>query len=581
MKIRVQEYIDEVTGNPSGHCKWEQLAVKRYLNDLKTGEKRGLYFDKDAAKYALDFFDYIKHSKGEWAGNTLELEPWQQFQIWNIFGWKKKKDDRRRFTTVYDEEPRKNGKSTKMSAIGLFMFIADGEPGAECYVAATKKDQALIIFDESVRMVKASPQLSKLVKIVRHNMSIINTASKFEPLGADKDTLDGLNMHCGIIDELHAHKTRGVWDVLDTATGSRSQALIAAITTAGYDRTSICWEQHEYAEKILEGVIEDDSFFCMIFTIDEEDIKSGNYFDEAIWRKANPNYGISVKPDDFKKVANKAKELPSQLNTFLRLKLNVWTQAESRWFTKEKWDACAGDFKEEDLVGKTCFSALDLSSTNDITALVHVFPIELEKEIELEIEIIDENGELKPFKIQTKYKYQVISRFFLPEATIMLRTKKARVPYDVWVRDGYIMKTPGTVIDYAYVLKKFDEDAQKFSIKELAYDRWGAVKIIPEMQSRGIEVVQFGQGFRDMSPASKDFERLLLSRTLEHGNNPVLNWMASNVVVEQDAAGNIKPSKEKSSEKIDGVVCLIMSIDRCLRTGDTKSIYEERGLLTF
>lgn len=581
MKIRVQEFIDEVINGTRPHCKWVKLAVKRYLDDLEHGAERGLYFDEDAARYALDFFDYCKHSKGEWAGKTLELEPWQQFQIWNIFGWKKEKDNCRRFNTVYDEEPRKNGKSTKMAAIGLYMFIADGEAGAEVYVAATKRDQALIIFDESVRMVKKSPQLNKLVKNVKNNMSIISTASKFEPLGADKDTLDGLNMHCGIIDELHAHKTRGVWDVLDTATGSRQQALIAAITTAGYDKTSICWEQHEYAEKVLQGIIQDDTFFCMIFTIDDEDIKAGNYFDEEVWRKANPNYGISVKPDDFKKVANKAKELPSQLNTFLRLKLNVWTQAESRWFAMEKWDACAGEVKEEELIGKPCFTALDLSSTDDITAMGHIFPFELDKEIELEIEMIDENGELEKYIIKTKYKYKILTRFFLPEAAINARVKKARVPYDVWGRDGYIIKTPGNVLDYAYVLKQFDDDAQKFNIREVAYDRWGAIKIIPEMSSRGMTVVPFGQGFKDMSPASKEFERLLLSRTLEHGNNPVLNWMASNVVVEQDSAGNIKPSKLKSSEKIDGMITTVMGIGRCVGAGEIQSVYEDRGVIVF
>jgi phage terminase large subunit-like protein len=580
MKIRVQEFIDEVINGTRPHCRWVKLAVQRYLDDLEHGAERGLSFDEEAATHSIEFFKYVKHSKGEWAGKVFELEPWEQFILWNLFGWKNA-DGIRRYRIAYLEIARKNGKTQFAAGVGNYLFQADGEPGSEVYSVATKLEQAKISFQEAVRMVKQSPLLKKRVTCVVNNMSIVNTASKFEPLGADANTLDGLNPHGVIIDELHAHKTAAVWDVMDTAKGARRQPLLFAITTAGFNRESICWKQHEYVEKILEGVLTDDTYFGMIFTIDAEDIKGDKYFDEETWKKANPNLGVCVKVDDMKAMAAKAKEMPSALNSFLRLKLNVWTESESRWFTKEKWDACAGSVIEDELVGKVCYPALDLSSSNDITALVYVFPIELEKEIETEIDILNEEGEIETIRMSSKYKYKVLSRFFLPEATIMERVKKARIPYDVWVREGYITKTPGTVIDYDYILAQFDRDMQKFSIREVAYDRWGAVKIIPEMSARGVDVVQFGQGFKDMSPASKDFERLLLSRNLEHGNNPVLNWMASNVVVEQDASGNIKPSKEKSSEKIDGIVAMIMGIDRCLRKGDTKSVYEERGLLTF
>jgi phage terminase large subunit-like protein len=366
--------------------------------------------------------------------------------------------------------------------------------------------------------------------------------------------MDGLNVHAALIDELHAHKTRGTYDVLDTATGSRRQPLIVSITTSGYDRESLCWEQNEYTKKILEGVIEDDTFFGIIYTLDEED----DWQDETNWIKANPNLGISKKWDDMKRKSKRAKEMPSALNTFLRKELDIWTQASTRWVPFDHWNNCGQAVDPDGLRGRMCYGGLDLSSNIDISAWVLVFP-----------------------PAASKGAWHVLCRFFIPEENIIERVRKDQVPYDAWVREGYITTTPGNVIDYDWIIHQIDEDAQRYDIREVAFDRWGAAKIQTTLMDMGGDdwLVQFGQGYRSMSPAMKETEKLILAEQLAHGNNPVLNWMASNLVVREDPAGNIKPDKEKSKEKIDGMVAMVMAIDRASRHQDTGSIYEERGML--
>ena len=307
----VVEYMHGVQEGTIPACQLVRLAVERHARDLETGAERGLRFDREAAGYALRFFSFLRHSKGEWAGQPFALEPWQQFLIWAAFGWKRA-DGLRRFRTVYEEVPRKNGKTTMLAGLGLYLLTADGEPGAEVYSAATKRDQAKLSWTEAVRMRGASPSLSRMVQHFRasDNLSVEATASKFQPLGADADTMDGLNIHAALIDELHAHRTRAVVDVLNTATGSRRQPLIWEITTAGYDRNSVCYEHHEYSRQVLEGTVEDDSWLAWISTIDEGD----DWKDESTWAKANPNLGISVKLDDLRRKAEQAKRMPSAQN---------------------------------------------------------------------------------------------------------------------------------------------------------------------------------------------------------------------------------------------------------------------------
>lgn len=572
----VETYIDGVLDGSTVVCKFVRLAVERHVKDLRDGAARGLWFDRAAAGHAIDFFKFLRHSKGEWAGQIFELGPFQQFILWVVFGWKRK-DGTRRFREVYEEIARKNGKSSKLAGVGLYLFFGDREPGAEVYTAATKRDQARITHSEAKRMVQSSPALKKRIKIYKDNLSIEATASKFEPLGADADTMDGLNVHGAIVDELHAHKTRDVCDVLDTATGARRQPLVWYITTAGYGQTSVCWEKREYARKVLTGIIPDDDFFGIIFTLDtkadwpelhtpEEAAKvdkkhkveiEDHWDDEAVWVKANPNLGVSCKIDDLRRKARKAKNDPGALNSFLQLHMNIWTAQSSRWMPMIAWDGNGAPFDPQILRGKPCFGGLDLAATTDLCALGLVFPI--------------------------ADVFKVLPFFWIPEDTMRERVERDKVPYDVWVRQGLITATPGNVVDYDFIEVKLDELRDTYDLQSLAYDRWGATKLVTNLQKKNYPLVPFGQGFASMSGPSKELMTLVLSNKFHHGGNPVLRWNADNTVVLKDPAGNIKPDKAKSSQRIDGIVAVIMGLDRALRGGGQatgKSVYDTRGIRT-
>jgi len=564
----VHQYIDDVLDGTIPACRWVKLAAERHLRDLDAAAERGLCFDASAAQLVIDFFGLLRHSKGEWAGRTLELEPWQQFVTWVLFGWQNE-DGTRRYRTAYVEVARKNGKSTWAAGIGVYLLVADGEPGAEVYSAATKRDQARIVHAEATRMVKASPALRRRVTVFRDNLHIEGTASKYEPLSSDYDSLDGLNLHGGIVDELHAHKTRDLWDVLDTATGSRLQALLLAITTAGYDRNSVCYEKHDYTEKVLSGAVEDDTWFGIIYTLDQrregdpahvtDDVEGDAWGNETNWIKANPNLGVSKKLDDMRRKAIYAAEVPAALTNFLRKELNIWTQSVTKWVPWEHWNACGKAVDPLGLRGRRCYGGLDLSSNTDISALVWVFPPEVDGD-----------------------SYQVLCRFWVPGERVRERVSTDHVPYDAWVRQGYITTTPGNVVDYDFILAQVGEDLETYDAHELAFDRWGATKIQTDLMEMGCEdfLVQFGQGYASMSGPTKELERLILGHELAHGNNPVLNWMADNLVVRSDPAGNIKPDKERSIERIDGMVSLVMALGRAMVHEQAGSVYEERGLLT-
>jgi len=544
---------------------WTQLAVERYFKDL---EREGtdafpFFFDADAADFCLNFFTYLHHSKGEWAGQVFHLAPWQQFGLWNIFGWLSIEDRMRRFKTFYLEVARKNGKTTMAAGLGLYLLDGDGEPGAEIYSAATKFDQAKISHEEATRMVKSSPDLADHIRVHTNNLFVLETDSFFRPLGRDHDTLDGLNVHGALVDEVHAHKTRDLWDIIETATGSRRQPLIVAITTAGFNKQSICFELHDYSQKILEGTLADETFMAMIYTIDKDD----DWADERNWIKANPNLNVSVKIDDLRRKAGKAAAIPSALNTFKRLHLNIWTDAESTWIPAEAWNLCGKPFSEDALRGRMCYSGLDLSSTKDITALVHVFPPMTENDV-----------------------YHVICRFFLPRQNLMNRVRNDRVPYDAWEAAGYIITTPGKRINYDWIHNQISADAERFDIREIAYDRWGATKVVQDLADLGFEkenenkyasrfLIDFGQGYISMSAPMKELEALILEQKMAHGGNPVLAWMCSNVHATEDPAGNIKPDKGKSIERIDGIVALIMALDRAIRKKNAGNTYPEPSFI--
>lgn len=497
---------------------------------------------------------FLRHSKGEWAGSPVLLEPWQEFYLGTLFGWRRA-DGTRRFRTSYLEVARKNGKSTLLAGVGLYLLVADGEPGAEVYTAATKRDQARIIFQESQRMVRQSPDLRGVVGSVKDNLHVAASFSKYEPVGRDSDTLDGLNVHGGLIDELHAHPTGDMWDVLETATGARRQPLMAAVTTAGSNRQSICFQFHDYTEKVLSSVIDDDAWHGMIYSLDRD---AGGLLEdwesEAAWLKANPNLGVSKKLADMRDKARKAKQMPSRLNVFLQKELNIWTQASMRWIDPERWRACnVRPIYAAELAGRRCYGGLDLSSTLDVTALVWVFP--------------PAEGTI----------YDVLCRLWIPEENWYERVKTDRAPYDVWLQQGIMTTTPGNVVDYDFILETIKQDMQRFDVAELAFDPWNATTVTNNLASE--RLVEFRQGYVSMNPAMKALEVGIQRRTLNHGGNAALAWMADNLVASMDPAGNLKPDKAKSTERIDGVVALIMAYYRATLAGSGgASVYERRGL---
>lgn len=535
-----------------------RLAVERHVRDLEEGPTRGLRFDRQAAQYAIDFFGFLKHSKGEWAGTAFQLEPWEQFVIWCLFGWLRA-DGLRRFRQAYLELARKNGKSTLLAGLGLLGLVADGEAGAEIYAAATKREQAKILWSEAVRMTRASPALSKMVRHFRasDNLSIEATASRFMPLGADADNMDGLNIHMALIDEVHAHRTSAIVDVLETATGARRQPLVLEITTAGYNRQSVCWEHHEYTRQVLEGTIQDDSWFGVIASIDEGD----DWTDPAVWGKANPNLGVSVKLDDLLRKRDRAMRMPIAQNAFKRLHLNVWTEQSERWIDMLLWEEnLAGPVDEDEMAGRRCYGGLDLSAVSDLTAWVMVFPTMEGTE---NTEAVD-----------------VVARFWCPERQLTNEQNKYREQYQAWAREGWITATPGDAVDYGFVKRQVLEDAQRFELVDLNVDRlFQGYQLSQELQDEGLTVFGMGQGFLSMAGPMLELERRLLEKRINHGGNPVLRWMAGNMTVRQDPAGNYKPDKAQSQSRIDGMVALVMALDRAMRHTTSGSVYEERGLV--
>ena len=520
-------------------------ACERHLDDLVSGPDRGLRFEPAAARHAIAFFGFLRHSKGEWAGEPFELAPWQAFVAGALFGWKRD-DGLRRFRTAYCAVPRKNGKSTLSAGLGLYLLVADGEPGAEIYSAATSRDQARIVFDEAKRMTASSPALRRRVETLINNLHVPGTSSRFMPLSSDASTVDGLNVHGAIIDELHAHRSRNVVDVLETATGARRQPLIFEITTAGYDRHTICFEHHDYAIKVLDGIIRDDSWFAFIAAADDGD----EWSDPSTWRRANPNLGRSVKEDDLARKVEKALALPGAQNAFRRMHLNEWTEQAERWIDLAAWDACAGPVPLERLRGRRCFGGLDLSTTTDVTALAWLFPPDHDDE-----------------------PWHLLSRYFVPEDNIRRRAERDRVPYDVWARQGFVEPTPGNVVDYRAVEQRIHADAALFDVREIAYDPWNATHIALRLQEEGASMVEFRQGFRSMAAPTRELEKLILSRSLAHAGNPVTRWMASNAAVAQDPAGNLKPAKDKSTERIDGIVAAIMALGRAMLPAEPEPEY--------
>ena len=571
----VTAYAKAVTGGTITAGRLVKLACARHLADLTSGKPRGLAWDRAAATHAIEFFTHLRHSTGEWAGKSFVLQPWQAFVVGAVFGWKRA-DGLRRFRTAYVEVARKNGKSALLAGIALYALIADGEAGAHVYAAATTRDQARIVFGEAERMVAASPALTARVTRTVNNLAVLPTASWFRPLSADASKMDGLNVHLAAVDEVHEHPGPEIIQKLNTATGARRQPLIVEITTAGYDRHSVCRQHHEFSVKALEGSVPHDaadSWFAFIATIDEGD----DWTDPQVWEKANPSLGVTVKRDDLKRQIDEAREMPAQQNAIRRLRLNEWTEQVTRWLDMEVWaeggpadgtdwqDIRAGlDDLEQKLLGRECYGGLDLARVNDLSALVLLFPPTRDTSF----------GNLAE-------KWIALPRFWVPEEDILRRGKRDRVPYATWRDQGFLDATPGNATDFAFIEAEIIRLAGRHDLRELSYDRTFAGEIVQHLQDEGINLVQFGQGFLSMAAPTAELERLSVSRLLWHGAHPVLRWNASNVAVRHDPAGNIKPDKERSSERIDGIVAICNALGRALLrdVNAGRSVYESRSIL--
>jgi len=571
----VTRYAMDITAGKIPANKWVTLACQRHLGDLESGHKRGLYFDEAAADHIIAFFaEFLLFYEGDFDGKSFILTPHQRFIVGSIFGWKRRIDGFRRFRTAYIEEAKGNGKSPLAGGVGLYGLAFDDEPGAEIYAAAVTREQAGILFRDARTFAEKSESLREMLDIDKHNIAYTAVNSFFRPVSSEHRGLDGKRPHIALIDEIHEHPNDLVVRKMSAGTKTRRQALIFEITNAGYNRHSICYQHHEYTAKILEGLVHDDAWFGCMTGLDvclkcEADGKTtpqdgcpdcDDWRDETVWEKANPNLRYLGAPfrDYLRRQVDEAKSMPSQENIVRRLNFCVWTESITKWLPIDKWNACAFPVDPVALKGRICYGGLDLSTNQDLTAWVMVFPPNVE------------GG-----------RYEILCRFFLPEDNMRERVHRDKVPYDVWARQGLITLTPGSLIDYGFILAQIEQDRTDFHIAELAFDRWGSQKITTDLQDIGFELegdkslIQFGQGFASMSAPTKEVERMVLAGEFAHGGNPVLSWMVSNVAIKFDPAGNKKPDKEKSIERIDGAVALIMATGRAmLRGGQEKSSYD-------
>ncbi len=513
-------------------------------------------YDEYKVKRVINFISSLKHTKGKWHGKSFDLLPWQQDIIKNVFGTVKR-NGYRQYNTAYVEIPKKNGKSELAAGVALYLTCGDMEWGAEVYGCASDRQQASIVFDVAVDMVDQCPALKKRIKPVMSVKRLVYkpTNSFYQVLSSEAFTKHGLNIHGVIFDELHAQLNRDLFDVMTKGSGdARMQPLFFLITTAGMDRNSICFEQHQKAVGILEGRKIDTTFYPAIYGLtDDEDWTS-----EENWYRANPSLGYTI---DIEKVRNaymSAKDNPAEENLFRQLRLNQWVKQSTRWMPMDKWDECNEIVNLSLLKGRECYGGLDLSTTLDLTAFVLVFPPRNENE-----------------------KYIIVPYFWIPDDNLKKRVNRDHVPYDVWKAQGHIRTTQGNVVDYRRIEADIKEIASEFVIKEIAYDRYNATQIILNLMDEGLTMVPFGQGFKDMSPPTKEIFTLVLKNKIVHNMNPVLRWNFDNVCVETDAAENIKSSKKHSTERIDGAVSTIMALDRAVRNMNvnTSSVYDERGVL--
>ncbi|MBL5859867.1 terminase large subunit [Serratia fonticola] len=554
-------YAERVVAGEIVACELVRLSCQRFLNDLKVGPERGITFSEARAQHILNFYKFVPHVKGALAGQPIELMDWHIFILINIFGFIIPLVDEntgevvlrndgcgrpvmvRRFRTAYNEVARKNAKSTLSSGVGLYMTGADGEGGAEVYSAATTREQARIVFEDAKSMIKqARPTLGRLFEFNKLAIFQEQSSSRFGPLSSDANNLDGLNIHCAIVDELHAHKTRDVWDVLETATGARLQSLLFGITTAGFNKEGICYELRDYAIKVLQGAatgqFEDDTFFGIIFTLDKED----DPFDEKVWQKANPGLGICKRWDDLRRLAKKAKEQVSARHNFFTKHMNLWVTAEAAWMDMLKWGECDFIAPQHELKTYPLWVGVDLSNKIDICAAVKIWQAN--------------NGH-----VHADFK------FWLPEGRLERCSRQMAELYRKWAELGKLTLTDGDVIDHGQIKEELQLWVAGESLREIGFDPWSATQFSLALAEEGLPLVEVPQTVRNFSEAMKEIEALVYGGRLHHSNHPVMNWMMSNVTVKPDKNDNIFPNKSTPEAKIDGPAALFTGMSRVLVNG--------------
>ena len=519
--------------------KYHQLSCARHLRDRQREDTKGFpyRFDLPRAERFFRFAQRLKHYKGEWAGHFIVLQPFQVFRLGSIFGWVHVETGLRRFRTAYNEIPRKNGKSLEAAVVAIYVSFFDGEAGAEGYCIATKREQAKVVFNDCKRLVKRSGLRTRIDGWDHKHGSLHrdDTESKLEPLGADSDSTDGLNPNLIINDEFHAQKNREMLDVMETATGAREQPLNYQITTAGDDLMTPCGDQHDYAVKILEGVVTDpasDTFFAFIAHADPED----DWTLERTARKANPNWGISVKPDDLRALVTKAIHMPAASAAYKQKRLNLWVNANAPWLSLDGWRKGQTHWTAASMAGERCWAGIDLSSKIDLTAVVLVFP-----------------------PTPTRATWRWLATCVTPEDTLVERARRDRAPYPLWVKAGLLKTNPGNRIDQSVVRTIIQEAAQVYDLQQIGIDPWNAGNLVKELgELDGFQVVEIPQTLQQMSAPSKDFEADVLDGLVDGGDNPLLLWCISNVVVQRDGKDNIYPVKKKSKGRIDPVIAGLM-----------------------
>ena len=512
-------------------CKWVKLACKRQEDDLVRFASGGLYLwnEKEALR-VCKFIELLTHTKGELAGQRIVLEPWQIFVLTTVFGWRRRSDNGRRFRRVYIEVPRGNGKSCLSSGVALYCLLADKEPGAEVYSFATTRDQAKIVFgDAKVMAEHNTPLRDKFgLQVLANALYVPKTNSTFQAKSAEGSTLDGLNTHLAIVDELHAHKTRAVYDVVETSLGKRRSSLLWCITTAGFDTSGICYEVRTMGTRVLERSTVDDTQFAIIYTIDEGD----DWTSLEALEKANPNWGVSVRPEIILSLLKKAEALPSAINNFKTKHLDVWCSASAAWMDLNAWNKCeTAGLELSDFEGRPCFIGLDLGAKNDITAKVRLFP----------------NGR----------SFAIFAEYYLPELTV---EKATNSQYSGWVQEGLLTTTSGAMTDMQVIEDGLREDLSRFDVKAIGYDPWNAIALANSLGNAGAPMVEYRNTVQKISEPMKTLEALVQDGRIAHNGDPVMRWMMGNVVAKLDAKDNIFPRKERYENKIDGVVALIMAV---------------------